>query len=543
MVGVTPLGTFLIGLVCLLLPSCLFAQTVRQIPWEWNNLTYTTATANISILPAGQFNLFSTADHITVSNNVASDPVRVLDQYGTLVYSGMTAHALGTLPVGHYFVESPSNRVMFAVLPADCPSHLSLQMTANLGLFGAADDHARMAIRPAWSIDGVHAWNIVATNANWTWPETMAQALTNREAGSLKLLFEGANWVPDWITPKEPFSAYTNAVVLAYSNWVYRVLSDWGSHIYAYEVFNEPRYNKFRVHNDVEATCLYLALAKVAKAVRDQVAPQVKLYGPSWQDVKLGYNKLLFDGGILDLLDFWSVHDYTRMACGYAPDVTTIDPSCGGGDWGLYYDLPEQYDRTYGPVLKRGTPIILEEWGLYSQSALGITNTPGPYTFPTPWRIAMTRTIREIVMMKGLHAVSICAHLLPPTVPYWPEENGSINGWEWGMPCENRLRDGVRGPKPSTTVMLLTMNLLEGAQLLDSAKIGPGTTGWRYQFCGADGREFAVVWATEGRVLRNEFPGYQVRDIWGQPYKAPEITDEPVVLTPSVTSPQQLPQE
>ncbi|NQU11193.1 putative Ig domain-containing protein, partial [bacterium] len=313
---------------------------------------------------------------------------------------------------------------------------------------------------------------------------------------------------------------YTNAVVTAYTNFVARALARYGSQIYAWDIWNEPLVVTLGVPSEAEIEPLFLELAKATKIVRDQVAPAVKLLGPSFHGINIGNNSWLRAHGLDDIIDILSWHDYDPGY--YAPDQD-------------YSHLPNQHQRlenAFGPSLAK--PSLVGELGLFGRSALGCpppVETHQTVNSGISWYRGYCRSAKVAVMYRTDGVVGIVPHIGGAFAQY-PNPNYEPYGFDYA-PANSST---PRGPHPKTTSLLMASYWLEGATFVDRRSLG--TNIFLYAWRRANGSSLVFAWASEDRsfpITTSVAPS--ATDLFGTPISPTQLTDRPILFVSSTLSP------
>ncbi len=477
-------------------------------------------TVKISITPQSRYGLFRETDNITISTSDGGS-VRVLALDGTLVYSG--PGLTRQYPRGHYFVETAGDRSQFAVLPADYGLQPFLG-THGTGVW-AMGDAMKQSTGPTWDRSFSARWRGVQSTSNtWDWTESDPIVAAVANAGR-KLILTGmtcydspcSGGVPTWVSHGNSYSDYTNNLVCAYTNYVAAILNRYGDNLYAFEILNEPGTDVLGITNSTDVAPLYLTLAKATKKVRDQIAPQIKLLGPSWQGADHGDNQYLRDNGINDILDDWSWHDYD--AGQYAPDQ----------DYSATHWLIERLQSNYGDAsLAKET--VVGELGLFGRSALGCPppqETQGYMTSGTPgvsWYRGLCRAIKLATMYRAAGLTT----LIPQNLEAFnrvPGSNWEIFGYDYG-PSDQVLN---RGPHPKTSAFLMTCYWVGTATPVDYRRLGEQISLFAFQ---RGGQALVMAWCTEDTTQTvNQAVAPSAMNIYGVSIQPTQLTEQPVIFT------------
>ena len=166
---------------------------------------------------------------------------------------------------------------------------------------------------------------------------------------------------------------------------------------------------------------------------------------------------------------------------------------------------------------------MVDELGLYGQSALGITNTfANPaYRSNIDWYRGMCRAIKICVMYRAVGVEVLIPHVFALFSQVPRNANLELYGWD---SSPDRVT-APRGPHPKTSAFLMTCHWLNGAQLIDHRVVNDVT--FLYAWKSADGRPFVIAWCTEGHStpLAMKFS-----DFFGREMKTNILGAEPVMI-------------
>ncbi|NQU12221.1 hypothetical protein HQ590_15610 [bacterium] len=448
--------------------------------------SFDVSTSLIQFEPASRWLMFRESDTITIHTD-GNAAIRVLSLDGALVYQGPPTSQ--QYARGHYFVETPGDRTQFCVLPDDCGT-LSLMGVHDTGTW-APGDQLKAALGPQWDRSGHGLWTKVQPTATtWDWSE-MDAALATMAGTGRRIVYiggAGAPGVPAWISTNQPIAEYTTAVVTAYTNFVARALARYADQIYAWDIWNEPLRETLGLTYYADIEPLYLDLAKATKIVRDQVAPAVKLVGPSFHGVNIGDNAWLRANGLDEIIDILSWHDYDPGF--FAPDRD-------------YPNVPNQHDRlqkAFGPSLAK--PSFVGEQGLFGRSALGCPPPVEPYqtlNSGISWYRGYCRAPKVAVMYQADGVIGIVPQIGGAFGQY-PNSNYEPYGFDYAA-----ANSGVpRGPHPKTTSLLMASYWLEGSTFVDRRSLG--TNIFLYAWQRDDGSSLVFAWRARIRLTRSPPP-------------------------------------
>jgi hypothetical protein len=168
---------------------------------------------------------------------------------------------------------------------------------------------------------------------------------------------------------------------------------------------------------------------------------------------------------------------------------------------------------------------LVDELGLYGQSALGITNTtPNPvYRSNLDWYRGMCRTIKTTVMYRACGVEAILPHVFA-LFAQPPNSNLELFGWDQSDTSGATLR----GPHPKTSAFLMTCYWLNGATLVDYRT--PGQKAFLYAWQLPNNTSLVIAWATEGQIVPLQPNGLAATDIYGRPNNITALTEEPALF-------------
>jgi hypothetical protein len=479
--------------------------------------SFNPAVSLITLTPYPGAGLYHVGDSIGIqtSNNT---PIRVMGMDGSLVYSGAvtTLH----LPVGHYFVETPGDRTQFVVLPADF-GNLDMMAVHNTGAWDYSDA-LKSAIGATWDRDGGE-WQDVQTKSNvWDWSASDAGVAAVKASGR-KLVYVAASGVPSWLDTNS--SQYVQNLVTAYTNFVAAAMTRYGTNIYAWEIFNEPNAISLLLGtNDAAIDPTFLALAQGAKAVRDRIAPSIKLVGPSYNSTlwTTSDNQWLHNHGIDGVLDLWSWHDYDSNRHAPDQDYPTEIPPCGA--------LTHRLLDTMGTNLL-SKPSFVGEMGLYGTSALGCPPPnpadPSIYQSGLSWYRGFCRAIKLCTMYRAQGVVGINLQVGTLFANY-PNDNQEIFGFDQAAVAH----PFPRGPHPRTSAFLMTAYWLNQATYVDMRSLA--TNVFLYAWRRADNTSMVLAWVVEGSTVTVATNStLAATDIFGNSVTVNSLTEMPVLFRSS----------
>ena len=479
--------------------------------------SFNPAVSLITLTPPPGAGLYHAGDSIGIQTS-NSTPIRVMGIDGSLVYSGAvtTLH----LPVGHYFVETPGDRTQFAVLPGDY-GNLDMLSTDATGVWGYLDT-INSAFAGTWERNGGEWQDVQAQSNVWNWSasDTRVAAVT---ASGRKLVYLAGRQAPFWLNANS--SQYVTNLVTAYTNFVAAAMTRYGTNIYAWEIFNEPNTVSLQLGtNDHAIAPTFLALAQGAKAVRDQIAPTIKLVGPSYNSTlwTAGCNQWLHDHGIDGILDLWSWHDYDSNQHAPDQDYDAGWPPCGA--------LTHRLLDTMGTNLL-SKPSFIGELALYGTSALGCP-PPNPadasiYQSGLSWYRGLCRAIKLPVMYRAQNVAAIGLSVGALFANY-PSDNLEIYGFDQAA-VGSAL---PRGPHPKTSAYLMACYWLNRSTYVDMRC--PGTNVFLYAWRRADNTSLVFAWAVEGTTVPiTTNNSLTATDIFGNSVAVSALTETPVVFRSS----------
>ena len=471
----------------------------------------TIGSSKIHCLPTARWNLFRESDTISiqVTNNLN---IQVTDLDGAIVYQGAPTSL--QLTRGHYFVTCDGDAAEFAVLPNDYAGAPFLGMEA---VSPETDANILDDVKPTW-LRLPASWDEVQPQAGgWNWA-SLDQVISNNATAGRKII-----WVafdrPSWLTDDAQFISY-------FTNYVGQVAQRYGSHLYAIEVWNEPWISCHlwaRLPNlDSPNQCMtnwhqmaqsYLSVLQATRTAVQSVAPNLLVIGPAWSnphydDVTAYLNQL----GAIPFLDGLTFHDYTDG--GSPPDQDTP-----WGNAGVITPRVDECVNAFRSALGESTiPLLVDEVGLYGQSALGIPNTGDPaYLSGISWQRGMYRAVKLTVMYQAGGVQAIIPHVL------FISTTDADNYLEiYGYEADNR------GPHPKTSAYLMSGYWLNNATLVDFRTLGKQV--YLYAWRRPDDTSILFAWTVEGQSVGLN-SSMTVMDIFGRPRQISALTEEPVLFT------------
>src|ERR1017187_3045425 len=430
------------------------------------------AVSKISIAPSPRRGLFREADTITVSTTDNSS-IRVLAENGSVVYLGPpTSLHLGR---GHYFVECNGDRNQFAVLPNDYAGATFLGTEADDGTDSAYT--ARLAaINPSWVRTGDGEWAMAEPQPGiWNWT-AMDQTIA-ANAGRRIIAYAG-DILPAWVNSANLLASYTQ--------FVQALANRYPNQLYAIEVWNEPWYNKFPNLTNLDTfVAFYLQLISQARQVVKAINPSIQVIGPAWPGIVRSESLAMTNS--LSLFDGWSWHYYGLGQ--YAPDQ-----DYGAPGWVPAMET-DQLSSYFGSFASQ-KPLLVDELGLYGQSALGITNTTteSGYKSNLNWYQGMCRAVKTAVMYRACGVEAIIPHVF---AGYAQSSSTNIELYGWDQ--SDASATNPRGPHPKTSAFLMTCYGLNGATLADYRTLGQEAFLYAWQL--PNNTSLVIAWATEGQTV------------------------------------------
>ena len=469
----------------------------------------------IQCTPADRCGLFRETDTISIQTTDNSAIV-VTDLDGAIVYQGAPTSL--QLPRGHYFVACSGDVSQFAVLPADYAgaSFLGLE-TPGPGTAPSILD----AVQPGWirlaGGSGAYWADVQPSAGTWNW--AAADTVISRAAGSGHKLFWMAFVRPDWQTSDQQF-------IFDYTNYVARVAQRYGSQLYAIVIWNEPGVvcsQWGRLPNpDAPNQCMtnlsqmvrsYLNVLQAARTAIKSVAPNVRVIGPSWSNPQYAdVTAELESLGAMPLLDAFTFHDYDCL--GVPPD----ENAPWKGTETLMPRVDERVKALRDAVGDAAKPFLLDEIGLYGQSALGIPNTgDSNYVSGISWQRGMYRAVKMTALYLAEGVQVITPHVLGGSTTD-AANNLEIFGYELGG----------RGPHPKTSAFLMCGYWLKDATLADYRTLGNKV--FLYAWHRADNTSLLLAWTVEDQSVALA-SSLTVRDIFGRTKQITALTEQPVLFS------------
>ncbi len=501
---------FLAGLVISALFSPRIPAANPTIPFQES---FDITVSRIQLSPATRHGLFRASDSISIqtTSNVA---FRVLSINGQVVYAG--AATTRSFAPGHYFVETAGDRTQFAVLPDDYSGAPFLGTDA---LSGGVDpvnvlQNERVArIQPAWARIFT-GWNQVQPQRgvyDWTALDLAVNANQGRQ------IIYRAFIRPTWVSDSEFTARFTEFVT--------EVARRYSGDLYAIEIWNEPDYaadTPYRLPaadwNGVASFYAQLLQAS-CQAIRS-VTTSIRVVGPAWYGTGFDQEttQILQQAGSAALDDF-SYHDYM---------MKFVNPDSTGQH---YLDAIHQVSGLDNQVPKLATaalqkPMVVDEIGLYGQSALGIDWTPSMnelYDSTLDWYRGLCRAIKYAVLYRANGAEMLTPHGLISHATY-PNPNLQIHGWDLGVSTTSN-----RGPHPKSSAFLMSCYWLNGASFVQKRTLGGKVLLYSWQRPNNTAVVFA--WVLEGQTASFKTnTTLAATDVYGSSLQVSGLSQEPLLF-------------
>ncbi len=469
--------------------------------------SFNPAVSKISLAPATRWGLFRQSDTIIISTTDNST-IRVLAMNGSVVYLGPPTSL--QLAVGHYFVECNGDRNQFAVLPNDYAGASFLCTDADDGSDSSLTVRLAQA-DPSWERTGDGQWGMVEAQQgvfNWA-----AMDQTMAVNPGRKVIAYAGDAPPAWVN--------SNNFVSAYTQFVQALATRYANQLTAIEVWNEPWYNKFPNTTNLNTFVpFYLELLAQCRSTVKVINPAIQVIGPAFSGIVK--DELLAMTNSIALFDGCSWHDYERGL--YAPDQDYGAPA-----WSPALEIDHLIPYFGNFVTQK--PLLVDELGLYGQSALGIVNTGTltGYRSDLDWYQGMCRAVKTAVMYRACGvenlSPSIFAQYAQP-----PDANLELYGWD--MSGTNSV--APRGPHPKTSAFLMTCYWLNGATLVDYRT--PGQVAFLYAWQLTNNTAIVFAWAAEGQTVPLTSSTLAATDIYGASTNVGALTETPVLFRSSSLS-------
>lgn len=460
------------------------------------------ASSNILFTTANTRGFFHVGDPIGLAT-IDGSPLNVFAWYGDLVYSGpaTTLH----LPAGHYFVEAPGDRNEFAVLPADWST------LTQVGWDSAPwPDPTVLALASflkfGW-VRGGGAWDVIQAGGSNSWDWTSTDQIVNAHHGlrKIEIDLEGS---PPWIlnVPTATWKVSTARFAQAFAQFAQAVAQRYSNQVDVVEVWNESNSTVLPPTNLTDQANLYTGMLAATRAAFPST---VKISGPVFNSAfMLGQAQLVATAGGGAYLDYDVFHDYE--ARNGAPDLDQATNP-------VWRTIPQ---RIQDNVAIFGKPIIVDEVGLYGQSALG---APNPASIPgivensgMSWTTGMTYAVKYAVMYAANNAI-LMPHLLLSgnDIP----NNDEVLGFD----------ANGRGPHPKTSAFLMSEYWVNGSTFVDWRS--PGTNIFLYAWQRPDNTSIVFAWAVDGL----SFPlstntSFSITDVYGRSIQPSVLDAQPVIF-------------
>jgi hypothetical protein len=464
----------------------------------------------IQVLPVKNSGLFHTSDNITLRTSDNS-PVRVFGVDGTTVYQGTPA-TLPPLPVGHYFIECPSDRNQFLVLPDDYEGAPFLGTEAD----GGTDtqlSNLLSQIKPAYVrvLAAGGYWSEVQSSGPDSWDWSALDRTVRVNAGRKIVIMAYAR--PAWQTDDAQF-------ISSYADYVGALTKRYRNSVFAIELWNEPwfegqSYGRIPATNYPSFLSEHNALVAGGRQAVRSASSKVQLWGPAWNGDWSNYAgssmRDFANAGGMSLIDTYSWHHYNPWD---PPDSKSV-----------YLRTDDRLD--YVAQCTGTRTLAIDEVGLYGASALGIPAAGTNVTSSTGWRRGMLRAIKEMVMQIG-GGVNV---YIPHMFAMYSSVTGSdfieeLHGWECSA-AQGYL--GPRGPHPKTSATLMTAYWLNGASLLGRRVIADKV--FLYAWQRPNGERVTFAWSLEDNPVKIQLDGNEnVTDIFGHSVAVSQLSEEPVLF-------------
>ena len=493
------LGLLLTVLWLLLAASITHAQT--NTGFSGFSRVFDPVSSNIVYTTTNYSGFFRAGDPIGLGTRDGS-ALRVFAWYGDLLYTGSATNL--TLPVGHYFVEAGNDRNEFAVLSADWPT---LSNLGNSGGYGPDPNVQAIQsfLKLGW-IRGTFHWDTVQAGGSNSWDWSFTDQIISLHHGvrKIEIIVEGA---PSWVqNPNTGVWKLTQARWLqAYTRFLQAVGQRYTNAIDAIEVWNEPSSDDLPTTNFTDTTTLYVQMLAAARAA---FPPSVKISGPTFQSsLLIGNAQSVATNGGAPYIDYDSFHDYdTRNG---APDIEQTNDL-------QWLTIPERVQQNSAVFHK---PLMVDEIGLYGQSALGANLNPVPITGDVlesgiNWFTGMTYAVKYAVMYAAGEAIVMPQGLVQGSSS--AASNFEINGFDIGG----------RGPHPKTSAFLMSQYWLTGSTLVGWRSLGQQI--FLYAWQRPDHTSLVFAWTIDGQTAPlSTNSALTVTDIYGRPIEPTTLDHQP----------------
>lgn len=505
---------------CLLLVVALLAWC-GQAGAEFREPFDHTLPQTLRVLPLSACNIFDYGASVTVSNT-EDRPVRVWSLDGSQSWSNASPLVMVGLSPGHYFVETVGNvtndRAAFCVLP---PGY-------NGGLFGAeAVQSNNMAgvwrlqrIRPTFLRFGHTAGIYWRDNTN-------SFAVLDTVIATNRLITSANRWMlewwgrPTWLTNDAEFVTHWTQSVFAVVSHIKTTATEFGD----IQMWNEPR-------------SFDMTLDSIPYATNNNVIAQHYVdyvLRPGYQAAKSANSNIVvwmetptrprfpvlidtYPADWTNWFDAFTTHEY-RHTDPVAP-TNVLWQSSGF----TYTNQPIYQMVTNYTAIAGGRQYGMVEGSINSWSGLGIpinTNSLEESRQPgtTNALTAFNRTVKAYVQYRAAGVEWVVFNVL-----YIAGTNSS-HGFEWGpsVPYQSG-----RGPKHTTTALMLAAHRLNGFSPLSSQRLGDD--GWLHVFTNRT-TELRVALPFEDRAITNSIPGTPTL-VTGLPYPlVGVVSNDPAFFT------------
>ena len=174
---------------------------------------------------------------------------------------------------------------------------------------------------------------------------------------------------------------------------------------------------------------------------------------------------------------------------------------------------------------------MVDELGLYGQSALGLTNTTTDplYRSNLDWYRGMCRTTKTAVMYRACGVEAMIPHVF---ALYTGVPNPNLELYGWDLSATNSALS--RGPHPKTSAFLMTCYWLNGATLANY--FTPGTNVFLYAWQLTNNTSLVFAWVAEGQTVSLINTTLAATDLYGNSIPVSTLTEMPVLFRSSTLS-------
>lgn len=464
-------------------------------------------SAQITIAPDTNGCIFYAGESVRITSSAPIEVYRLAyDGKTSPITNHLSPIILSNLTIGHYFIQSGSDRNEFVVLPSNYGTLTRIGHGDYYAVQGVPeiDVHQKRAklnwVRAALNWGTIQITNGAAFDWRAAYNGSPDETNLTHWAGREKIIFlpNPANWAA-----KLSFSAW----LTAYSNFLHAAYLRYSNIVAAVQPLNEP--NQDSSINAVFTNGDYGSFQASTYRMAATAWPSTSIIGPSedtpWDGGRVA--RFAATGGnvylaALDMHDYWNKHP----SDGGAPD----DPTNG---------IPSRITANLTTLGK--TSLFVTELGLPGGSALGYPASPDSHNAEHSqphfgWTRGLARAIKTAILYAQTNSVLLVFNFMDGA-------NIEIAGFDRG--------GNSGGIKPKTAAFLMANHWLSGR----GAGVRPAIflTNWtsgalhfsKFIFAGSTN---TFLWSAEGSQTSTNLGAPFISDIWSNAVTGP-ITEEPVI--------------